>query len=232
MVDLEVFQQPVLEAKHPAVHDGILILGVRLLDGSSLDNVAALLLNAELDETVVTRGLVRNGVQLLLVESVDVANVTEPWIQQAQVLGRHGSLDAAAAVVAADDDVLDVEVAHGILDDAHNVKVGVDHQVGDVAVDEGLARLQAGNLLCRDARVAASNPQILGTLAGTQLGEEAGIFLPLLGSPGAVVLEQTVMRLLKILGDIRGRHAVNTEVLGANVGFGTTFVSGIVAIVA
>lgn len=112
----------------------------------------------------------------------------------------------------AHDDVLDVEMAHGVLDDAHNVEIGVDHQIGDVAVDEGLAGCQPGNLLCGDAGVAASDPEILGALPGSQLLEELGIFLLLLSSPGAVVVKQAVVRLLQIPGYIRGRHVASIVV--------------------
>ena len=158
VIDLEILQQSIIEAKHPAVHYGVLVLGIRLLNSGCLDDVSALLPNTQLDESIVPLGLVLNGVQLLLVEAVDVTNVTEPGVQQAQVLRGHGGLDTTAAVVAAHDDVLDVKVAHGILNDAHNVEVSVDDQVGNVAVDEDLTGAQTGDLLGGDARVAASDP--------------------------------------------------------------------------
>jgi len=51
--------------------------------------------------------------------------------------------DAAAAVVAADDDVLDLEDLDRVLDDGEAVQIAVDDNVGDVAVYKDLARLQA-----------------------------------------------------------------------------------------
>lgn len=101
--------------------NGVLVLLVGLLDGSSLDDVAALLDNVELDKAVVALLLIRNGIKLGFVQTVDIANVSQPGVEQAQILGGHGSLDTAAAVVAADNDVLDAEMADGVVDDAHNV---------------------------------------------------------------------------------------------------------------
>ncbi len=212
MIDLEVFQQSIFKPKHPTVHHGVLVFSVRLLNSSRLDDVSALLYDAQFDEAIVPRRLVADRIQLFLVDAIDVANVPKPGVQQAQILGRHGSLDTAAAVMAAHDDVLDMEMAHGVLDDAHNIEVRVDDQVGDVAVDEGLAGPEARDLLGGNAGIAASNPEILGALSGTQLGEELGVLQLLLGSPGTVVVKHAVMGLLEILGNIRRGHVASDVV--------------------
>lgn len=146
--------------------DGVLILGVRLLDVGRLHDVAALLQDVELDEALVSVILVLDGVQLLFVETVNVTNVSQPGVEEAKILGGHGGLDTTAAVVTADDDVLDAKVADGIVDDAHGIEVGVADEVGNVAVDKGLTGLEADNLLGGDARVGASDPEVLGGLAG------------------------------------------------------------------
>lgn len=212
VVDLEIFQQAILEAEYPAVHHGVLVLGVGLLNSSRLDDISALLLDAEFHEAVISRRFILDAVELLLVETVDVADVPEPRVQQAQVLGCHGSLDTATTVMTAHDDVLDVQMSHGVLDDAHDVEIRVDNQIGDVAVNKGLAGLQTRDQLCGDARVTASDPKILGGLSGAQLGEVLGITLPLLSSPGLVVFKQAIVGLLEILGDIRRRHVATEEV--------------------
>lgn len=182
--------------------DGEAVLGIRLLEGGRLDHVAALLVDVELDEALVAGLLVGDGVELLLVQAVHVADVAQPGVHEAQVLGGHGRLDTAAAVVAADDNVLDLEVLDGILNDAHNVEVRVADQVGNVAVHKGIAGLQARDLLGGDARVGTSDPEILGVLAGGELLEEVGVLGDLLGGPGLVVLKDLVVRLLEIHGDV------------------------------
>ena len=145
-----------MEAKDPAVHDGVAVLLVQLLDGGRLDDVPRLLDDVELHEAVVPLVLLLDGRELLVVQTVDVADVPQPGVEQSEVLGRHGGLDAAAAVVAADDDVLDVQVADRVVDHGHDVEVGGADQVGDVAVDEHLAGFEAGDGFGGDARVGAA----------------------------------------------------------------------------
>jgi hypothetical protein len=66
----------------------------------------------------------------------------QPRVNQAQLLIIQRRRDTAAAGVAADDNVLDFQVLHGVLDDGQGVDVGWDDDVGDVAVAEDLARLE------------------------------------------------------------------------------------------
>lgn len=83
VVKFEILQEAILEAKHPSVHDGELILSPALLHGCRFDYVPALLDDIQLNEAIVLLVLVCDACQLILVESVDVANVSEPWVQDA-----------------------------------------------------------------------------------------------------------------------------------------------------
>lgn len=69
-------------------------------------------------------------------------------------------------------------------------------------MDKGLARLKTSNLLGRDAGVAASDPKVVGGLASTEADKEARVLRLLLLGPFAVVLEEAVVRLPKILLDV------------------------------
>lgn len=104
------------------------------------------------------------------------------------ILGR--GLHAAATVVPAHDDVLDLQGADGVLHDALAIEVAVDHDVRDVAVDEYLAGLEADDLIGGDAAVGAADPEDLGPLPLGQVVEEIGVFLEHALGPGAIVLEQ------------------------------------------
>ena len=66
----------------------------------------------------------------------------------------------------------------------------MDDDVGDVAVDEHLARREPDDLVRRHAAVGAADPEVLGRLALRELGEEGGVACELVGRPGTVVLEQ------------------------------------------
>nr|GFD57614.1 hypothetical protein [Tanacetum cinerariifolium] len=85
-------------------------------------------------------------------QTVHVADVSQPGVQQPKILRCHGGLDAATAVVSAHHDVLDLEVAHSVVDNRHDVQIDVVDEVGDVAMDEHLARVDAGEGFGGDTR--------------------------------------------------------------------------------
>jgi hypothetical protein len=89
-------------------------------------------------------------------ESIHIPDVTQPRVQDPQVFGCHGSFDTAAAVVPADDNVLYFEMTDCVVYDTHDVEIGVANEIGDVAVNEHLARLEASDGFGRDAGVGAA----------------------------------------------------------------------------
>jgi hypothetical protein len=91
--------------------------------------------------------------------------------------------------VAADDDVLDLQVLDGELDDAERVDVRGRQDVGDVAVAEDLAGFQAQDRGLGAARVGAADPEDLRGLAFAQGLEEFGLGLGERAAPGRVVVE-------------------------------------------
>lgn len=146
-----------MQVKDQSMDNGELIPVVALLNSGSLDDVPAGLDHIELNQSVVSLTLIGNSVKLLLVQAVDVADVAEPGVQQSQISGGQGSLDTTTVVVATDNDMLDSQVSHGIVDDGHDVEIDIGDQVGDIAVDEDLACLQAHDLIGWDTAVTASN---------------------------------------------------------------------------
>lgn len=103
--------------------------------------------------------------------------------------------------------MLNAEVAHSVVNDAHDVEVRVDNEVGNVAMDKGLAGLKTRNLLDGDTRVAAPDPEVFGLLTGGQAREEFGVVLLLADGPLAVVLKEPVVALCQVLLNIFiGRH--------------------------
>jgi hypothetical protein len=232
MVKLEILQQSISKPKHPAMHHRELVLRPALLHRGGLDDIPALLMYIQLYQPVILLLGIGDQVQLVLVQAVHITDVSQPWVQQAHVLGRHGGLDAAAAVVSANDDVLDFEVPHRVVDHGHDVEVDIVDKVGDVAVDEHLAGLEAGDGFGGDARVGAAcvlcycasleaaalgvrlrrvgvkgeikltNPEILRGLARRQIGEELGLLRLHLVGPLLVVLKDAVVALLEVLAHL------------------------------
>lgn len=138
------------------------------------------------------RGLgpqVRDAVELLLVAGLDLANVLEPVVNEAELLVVEGRVDAAALVVAADDNVLDLEHGDGVLQDGERREVAVRDHVGNVAVHKHLARQQVDAAL-GDARVGAANPQNLWRLALAVCREERRPCRVHAVGPGVVAVEE------------------------------------------
>lgn len=156
VIKVQVFEQSVLEAKDPAVDDRELVFGPALLNCSGFDHVPALLVHVELDQLIVFCVLILDGVEFVLVQAVDVADVSEPRVEEAHILGGHGGLHATTAVVAAYNDVLDFEVADCVIDDRHHVEIDVVDEIGDVAVDKHLTGLQARDGFSRNTGIRAA----------------------------------------------------------------------------
>lgn len=84
--------------------------------------------------------------------------------------------------MATDDNLLDLEMGDGIFDDTGRIDVVAMHGIGNVAVDEDLARLAMADGRLWNARVCASYPQNLWRLALCQVDE--GIRISLGGALG------------------------------------------------
>ena len=120
----------------------------------------------------------------------DGGDVAEPVIGEADLVVAFSSDDSGATVVAANDDVLDLENVNGELQDGHAVHVGPIHDVGDVAMNKHVAGQEADDLVGGDAAVRTTDPEIIGVLLARELEEELGIALANVFSPGAVLIEE------------------------------------------
>ena len=74
-------------------------------------------------------------------------------------------------------------------------------------MDEDLTGAESRDLLSWNTAIAAANPQVVWFLTGRELCEEFGVFFFLFGGPSAIVLEDAVMRFLKVFGYVLGGHA-------------------------
>ena len=107
-----------------------------------------------------------------------VLNVAEPVVAEADSVVAQCGADAAASVVAAHDDVAHFEDIHGKLHDGEAVQVGMDDDVGDVAVDEEFAGEEVHDFVGGDAAVGAADPQVAGRLLVGEFFKKIGVLLP------------------------------------------------------
>lgn len=89
---------------------------------------------------------------------VDVLDVAEPVIDEAQLVPIHCGADASATIVADDHDVLDFQHLDGKLDHGEAVEVGMNDDIGDISMDEDFARFEADDLVGRDSAIGAADP--------------------------------------------------------------------------
>ena len=112
-----------------------------------------------------SQGLVTLSVHLLQLVCVfhsQLAHGLQPNVQQTKSSVSESGINTTAAGVAADENVLNLEVCDGEFNDGQRVDVGGGDDVGDVAVDENLTRLQAQDGRLGDTRVGTADPENLG----------------------------------------------------------------------
>ena len=184
--DAEVADEAVLERVSPAVDGERLTALPGLVDDGGLRDIDDLLNDVEFAESV-RAGFVGEGVDVGGVLEADVLNVAEPIINEtdAALVERGG--DTSAAVVANNDDVLDAEDIDAELEAGEAVQVGVDDDVGDVAMDEKFAGTEVDDGVGGNAGVGAADPEILRRLLLGESSKKGGIVGVDLGGPAAVV---------------------------------------------
>jgi hypothetical protein len=96
-----------------------------------------------LTESVGLRSLRLHLLQLFGVLHSELAHGLQPNVEQTKSGVSESGIDTATAGVAADENVFDLEVSNGELNNGKRVDVGGCDDVGNVAVDKDLTRLQA-----------------------------------------------------------------------------------------
>ena len=157
------------------------------LDHAGLVHVDAGLDGVQLHESAVSSILILDEIKGGTVQSVHVADRTKPLLDQAQVLLLQRRANGTAVVVTGDDDVLHVEVSHGVLEDGVGVEVGGGDLVADVAVHEDLAGTETDDLVGGHAAVGAPDPEELRLLGSADSLEVLRVTGLLVGDPLLVV---------------------------------------------
>lgn len=169
---IEALQKPIIDPVHPTVEGWATLLVPRPLNDVSLHQILQLLVYVDLYQFVcllIERPRVSDDLLILV---VGVFNLPEPLVEHSVSVRRQRRFNAAASVVPAHDDMLDLEVLHREGEDAQEVEVGMVYEVRDVSVGENLTWGYPRDLLGWNSTIGASDPKKLRPLLPGHIFEE------------------------------------------------------------
>lgn len=153
----------------------LLTPGPGVLHYGGIADVVRLFDDVQFTEAIILRRAVLPGPEQVAVLVVNIANVAQPVVDQAVALAVHGRPHATTAVVSHHHHMAHPQDFHGILQHRQAVHVGMDHQIGYIAVDEEFTGQQVDDLVGRYPTVGAADPEIVRRLLTGQGGEEVRI---------------------------------------------------------
>jgi hypothetical protein len=158
--DAEIVEQAIAEAIDAPVDAETLASGPGMLDEGVFAKNAYLLDDIQLAEAVEAIGLARGSLEKGAILFRKDGDGVKPVVNESEITGIQGCLDAAAAVVAGDEDVLHAQNLDGVLHDREAIEIGVHDEVRHIAVDEDFAGLEPDDFVRGDAAVRAADPQV------------------------------------------------------------------------
>lgn len=108
------------------------------------------------------------GIKLIRMRISNISNGLQPVIDDAVTMTIQRRSDAATAVVATQDDVLDSKCVDGEFQHREQIQISSVHQIGNVSVNEYFTRLESGNHVGWNPAIRTANPQIFRLLNGNQ----------------------------------------------------------------
>jgi len=188
--DAEVMEESVAEAVDPSMHDEGLTSLPGFADDGGVRDVSDLLDDVHLAEAIDLFRGVGDLREFRTIFYGAVGDGPQPVIDQAMGLFFQRRLDAAAAVMSADDDMPHFEDFDRKLHDREAVQVGVQDEVGDVAVHEKLAGKEPDDLVGRHPAVRTADPKVFGRLLLCKRFEKVVIACPHSVGPLAIIGEK------------------------------------------
>ena len=105
----------------------------------------------------------------------DIIDMTQPVVHKSDTFLTQGCHDTTASIMTAHDDVLYLQHIDGKLDDRKGVEVGMDNNIGNIAMDKDFSWSQPHKFLGGNPAVRASNPEILWLLLNREFFKKAGV---------------------------------------------------------
>ena len=122
--------------------------------------ISHLLHDVEFAKLIETFALINKVVQRVFMTAINILEVTQPVINQAELFVLHGGGHTATAIMSAYDDVFDQQHLNRKLNHRQAVEIAVDDHIRHVAMDEHLTGHQSHDGVGRYSAVGAANPQV------------------------------------------------------------------------
>src|SRR5438094_496266 len=188
--DVQITQPAVVQSVNPAMHRQLLSALPDVTHDGSLAYIEYLFDDVQLTEPVAPVRFVAPARESHRVFVAHVPHMAQPVVNQTQPVAAQGGAHAAATVMAAYDDVFDLQHIHGELHHRQTIQVRMHHHIGHVAVDEQFAGQQTDDLVGRHAAVRTAYPQIAGRLLPGEFLKKLRVFAANPVRPGPVVLKE------------------------------------------
>jgi len=101
-----------------------------------------------------------------------------------------GRFYAATPIMTTDNNMLDFQYIYGILQHRETIHIGMNYEIGNIAMDKEFAGQQADDFICRNAAIRTTNPKELRGLLLCKAGEKRRISFGNLSSPFPVILKE------------------------------------------
>src|SRR5690606_8477128 len=131
----------------------------RRLDDRRFGEVIHLLFDIVFHKLVKSLLVIFNRVKFLFMEAIHILDQSQPVVNKTKSLVIERSLNTTTAVMAADDNVANLQDGNSVIEYAQHIHISVRNHVGYVAMDKYLSRTSTYDLIGRETAGTATVPE-------------------------------------------------------------------------
>src|SRR5690606_30740005 len=175
--NIHIMYQTVTESINPAMHCQRLPALPSPLNDTGMANVTNLMDHIQLTESIHPR-LEIQRIKLIAVNCVNVLDITQPVVDQAQFCIFNGRTHPATTIMPRHHNMAHLQYFDGELDNRQAVQIGMNNHIGYITVNKDLARQHIDDLVGWHPTIRAANPKKARGLLPGERGEKIGVFFP------------------------------------------------------